>query len=319
MSTFLRVLAVLLVVTFCGAALPVVVDAVTGDPVEPDPAAQRPAYDAPPARRPAPTLTARPRVSSTPTATPAPRRTPSPAASAPSAPSAPSARSSDAGLPLAGVTVALDPGHQLGNRHFPSQVDAPVPAGGFDKPCNTTGTATDAGVPEATVTFELATAVRRRLVALGARVPMTRKTNSDALWGPCVDARGEFGQRVGARLMLSLHADGGPASGSGFHVIAPQARSPWTTDVAAPSLRLATTLRAALVAASFPRADYVAGGTGLDVRSDLGTLNLSDVPVAMVEIGNMRNRGDAARMISVTGQAAYADALVRGVRSYLRR
>ena len=68
-----------------------------------------------------------------------------------------------------------------------------------------------------------------------------------------------------------------------------------------------------------PRSNYTAGGTGLDIRSDLGTLNMSDVPVAMVEIGNMRNARDARRMTRAAGRARYADAVVRGIRTYLRR
>lgn len=46
------------------------------------------------------------------------------------------------GEPLAGRTIVIDPGHQLGNHNFPAQVNRQVPAGGFTKPCNTTGTAT---------------------------------------------------------------------------------------------------------------------------------------------------------------------------------
>ena len=68
-----------------------------------------------------------------------------------------------------------------------------------------------------------------------------------------------------------------------------------------------------------PRANYTAGGTGLDIRDDLGTLNMSDVPVAMIEIGNMRNARDARRMTRAAGRATYADAVVRGIRTYLRR
>jgi N-acetylmuramoyl-L-alanine amidase len=194
-----------------------------------------------------------------------------------------------------------------------------VQAGGFTKPCNTTGTATNSGVAESTVNFRLARAVKRRLEALGARVRMTRNTNTTRRWGPCVDARGRFGKRVGARLMVSLHADGASASGRGFHVIAPTRRKPWTSDIAAPSLRLAKLLRASLIRHHVPRANYLAGGSGLDVRSDLGTLNLSDVPVAMIEIGNMRNATDAHRMTSRAGTSRYAAAVVRGIRTYLRR
>lgn len=221
--------------------------------------------------------------------------------------------------PLHGLTIALDPGHQLGNSRFPRQINRLVPAGGFEKPCNTTGTATNSGVPEATVNFRLSRLVQRRLEALGARVRMTRNTNSLQRWGPCVDARGRFGRRVGARLMVSLHADGASSSAHGFHVIAPERRRPWTTDIATASLRLAKILRGSLVRHHVPRADYIAGGSGLDIRGDLGTLNLSDVPVAMIEIGNMRNARDAQRMTSAAGQRRYAAAVVQGIRTYLRR
>jgi N-acetylmuramoyl-L-alanine amidase len=221
--------------------------------------------------------------------------------------------------PLRSLTIALDPGHQLGNHNHPRAINAPVPAGGFTKPCNTTGTSTDGGVAEATVNFWLAKAVRKRLRSLGARVPMTRTVDSERRWGPCIDKRGEFGRRVGARLMVSLHADGAPAPDRGFHVIAPTRRAPWTTDIADASYRLATALRNGLTAAGVPRSNYIGGGSGLDVRSDLGTLNMSDVPVAMIEIGNMRNPGDAGLMTSARGLARYADAVVRGIRTFLGR
>jgi N-acetylmuramoyl-L-alanine amidase len=221
--------------------------------------------------------------------------------------------------PLRSLTIALDPGHQLGNHNHPRAINAPVPAGGFTKPCNTTGTSTDGGVAEATVNFWLAKAVRKRLRSLGARVPMTRTVDSERRWGPCIDKRGEFGRRVGARLMVSLHADGAPAPDRGFHVIAPTRRAPWTTDIADASYRLATALRNGLTAAGVPRSNYIGGGSGLDVRSDLGTLNMSDVPVAMIEIGNMRNPGDAGLMTSARGRARYAHAVVRGIRTFLGR
>lgn len=224
-----------------------------------------------------------------------------------------------AAAPLAGITIALDPGHQLGNHDHPRQISRLVPAGGFTKPCNTTGTATSGGYPEATFNFQVALLAAYRLRALGARVELTRTRNSEALWGPCVDYRGTFGKRVGARLEVSLHADGARRTARGFHVIAPTARYPWTTDIARPSLRLALALRAGLDARGIPRSSYLAGGTALVRRSDLGTLNLSDVPIAMVELGNMRNPGDARRMTSRTGRAAYAAAVVNGIRRYLGR
>jgi N-acetylmuramoyl-L-alanine amidase len=220
--------------------------------------------------------------------------------------------------PLAGRLVVLDPGHQLGNARHPRHINRLVSAGGFRKPCNTTGTSTAGGYPEATFTWKVTRLVQRRLERLGARVVLTRTTNSRDDWGPCVDVRGRAGNRVGADLKLSVHADGSFAAGArGFHVIAPTDRRPWTDDIFRASRRLAKEMRAALRARGFHRANYIAGGDGLDFRSDLGTLNLSDIPTVMVELGNMRHHGEARRMTSYRGRQAYAAALTRAVREFV--
>lgn len=224
-----------------------------------------------------------------------------------------------ASAPLAGSTIVIDPGHQLGNRNFPAQVNRPVPAGGFTKPCNTTGTATNGGYPEATFTWQVSRALRRALVAEGATVVLTRTSNREDRWGPCVDARGRAGNRIEADLKVSIHGDGSYAAGArGFHVIAPADRSPWTSDIHDASLELAFAVRTGMVASGFPVANYIAGGDGLDVRSDLGTLNLSDIPTVMVELGNMRNASEARVMTSAKGRGRYVDGLVAGVSRYLR-
>ncbi|UUZ57673.1 N-acetylmuramoyl-L-alanine amidase family protein [Nocardioides sp. B-3] len=148
---------------------------------------------------------------------------------------------------------------------------------------------------------------------------MTRTSNREDRWGPCVDARGRAGNRIHADLKVSVHGDGSYAAGArGFHVIAPADRSPWTSDIHRPSLRLAGAVRTGLLSSGFPVANYIAGGDGLDVRSDLGTLNLSDIPTVMVELGNMRNAGEAAVMTSARGRGRYADGLATGIRRFLR-
>lgn len=220
--------------------------------------------------------------------------------------------------PLAGRIVVIDPGHQLGNHNFPRQIDRLVPAGGFRKPCNTTGTATNAGYPEATFAWRVAKALKAQLVDLGATVRMTRHSNRQDRWGPCIDVRGRAGNAAPADLKISIHGDGSTAAGAhGFHVIRPPDRAPWTDDIWRPSRRLALDVRAALEDAGFVRSTYVGDGTGIDVRSDLGTLNLSDIPTVMVELGNMRARADARVMTSAAGQARYATALSQAVRSFL--
>lgn len=246
---------------------------------------------------------------------------PSPASVPPVAqrPLDPGARIVAEPLPLAGVRIGLDPGHQLGNARFTSKIQRLVEAGGFTKPCNTTGTETNSGYPEATLNFAVARSVQVRLERLGATVLMTRNVNSENVWGPCVDVRGRFGAKVGADLVVSLHADGAAGSGRGFHVITPTSRAPWTTDIADSSRRLAIALRTGFDQQGLVRSNYVNHGFGLVTRWDLATLNLSDVPVAMVEIGNMRNTWDARRMTSTAGRVRYAEAVVAGIRTYLKR
>lgn len=224
-----------------------------------------------------------------------------------------------ADLPLAGRLVVIDPGHQLGNSRHRADIAQPVPAGnGQTKPCNTTGTATNGGFPEATFTWRVARRLAERLRTLGAEVVLTRTTNSRADWGPCVDVRGRLGN-AGYRgwgrpadLKLSIHGDGSLSGGRGFHVIV--ASKP---DGRAASTAFGRRVRGALHGRGFRNATYTAGGRGLIHRSDLATLNLSEVPTAMVELGNMRSAADARVMTSAKGQRRYAAALATAVRRYL--
>jgi N-acetylmuramoyl-L-alanine amidase len=220
--------------------------------------------------------------------------------------------------PLAGRVVVIDPGHQLGNHRYPRQINRLVPAGGFKKPCNTTGTATDGGYPEATFTWQVSRLLKARLVGLGATVRLTRHSNREDRWGPCVDVRGRDGNKRPADLKISIHGDGSYTPGArGFHVIAPTDRRPWTHDIYRPSRRMALYTRAALRSVGLRVANYIAGGDGLDFRADLGTLNLSNIPTVMVELGNMRNPKDAHRMTSRSGRATYARGLALAVRRFL--
>jgi N-acetylmuramoyl-L-alanine amidase len=220
--------------------------------------------------------------------------------------------------PLTGTTVAIDPGHQLGNSAHTSQINRLVDAGGFRKACNTTGTATNGGYRESTLTLSVANALASRLRALGARVYLTRTVESWSLWGPCIDVRGRFGAKVHADLMISIHGDGAPSRYRGFFVIRPALRAGWTDDIYRRSITLQSKVRAGLDSVGLPRSNEYAGG--LSTRGDLGTLNWSNVPVVMVELGNMRNAADAARMTSArTRSDVYALGLARGVRGYLGR
>lgn len=220
--------------------------------------------------------------------------------------------------PLAGKVVVLDPGHQLGNSTHPRQAGRLVDAGGFMKACNTTGTATNDGFPEATFSWLVARSLKRQLTRKGATVHLTRRTNSYDDWGPCIDRRGRTGNRRHADAVVSIHGDGAAASTQGFFVIRPAGRKGWTDDIRRPSKRLATAVLRGLDKAGV-RISGSYGGDGMDVRGDLGTLNWSNRPIVMVELGNMRNATDARHMTTSSyRKKRYAHGLLLGLRRYLR-
>jgi N-acetylmuramoyl-L-alanine amidase len=230
----------------------------------------------------------------------------------------PATRTPPSSLPLEGVTISVDPGHNGGNFSNPEAINRLVPAGanGTTKPCNTTGTETDDGsLTEAQFNWDVAEDLVPRLERLGARVVLTRHSNDGV--GPCVDERAEIANHAGAAVALSIHADGNLAEGAhGFDVIHPSTAEMVAPVVAGPSLKLAEAERDALFAAGVPPANYV-GNDGLDERSDLAGLNLARVPAVLVELGNMREPEEAAQLEDPAYRHGLAKALAAGIVSFL--
>ncbi|WAL71603.1 N-acetylmuramoyl-L-alanine amidase [Kitasatospora sp. YST-16] len=242
------------------------------------------------------------------------------AAAAPpaSAAGAPAAPAEGAPRPLDGRTVLLDPGHNPGNAKHATEINRKVDIGNSRKECDTTGTETDAGYPEAEFTLDVVHRARRILQDRGAKVVLTQ--DGDRPWGPCIDERAGIGNDAKADAAVSVHGDGAPSSGSGFHVIVPGRVVDGAADTAPivdPSHRLGVLLRDAFKAGTGePYASYI-GKEGLDTRTDLGGLNLSKVPKVFIECGNMRNSGDAGRMSDPQWRQLAAQSLADALTSYL--
>ncbi|WP_413798971.1 N-acetylmuramoyl-L-alanine amidase [Streptomyces iranensis] len=247
---------------------------------------------------------------------------PSSGASAPSAPPAPSGKSGKPGTPgkpLKGKVVVIDPGHNSHNREHPSQIARLVDIGTGKKECDTTGTATNSGYPEASFTLDVARRARILLEARGATVRFTH--DGDRPYGPCVDERAEIGNKAHADAAVSVHADGAAAGERGFHVILPKSvrgGGADTSAITAPSRRLGERLRAEFAEAtgSAP-ARYIGDGSGLDVRGDLGGLNLSTVPKVFIECGNMRDSQDAAELTDSAWRERAAHGIAQGITDFL--
>jgi N-acetylmuramoyl-L-alanine amidase len=216
---------------------------------------------------------------------------------------------------LDGTVVAIDPGHNGDNGSHPAQINRLVDIGNGRKACDTAGAETASGYTESAYTLDMGLRVRRILKEEGAKVVMTRTTNDSV--GPCINVRAEIGNRAHADAAVSIHADGGPTSGRGFHVIYPASLPGLTAAIARPSRRLAVDLRAAYERGTgMPRSDYI-GHDGLNERSDLGGLNLSKVPKVFIETGNMNNATDAARLTDAGFRERAAKAIAAGIARFV--
>lgn len=213
---------------------------------------------------------------------------------------------------VAGATVFLDPGHNGVND---STLTQQVPNGrGGTKDCQTSGTSSDDGYPEHALNWDVVQRIQGILEGLGVHTALSRTSDSGV--GPCVDQRAAMANSVHPDAIVSVHADGGPAWGHGFHV---NYSAPPVYEVqSGPAINLAHTMRDAMVSAGFSESDYL-GTAGLFGRADLAGLNLAQFPAVLVEMGNMRNSADAAIMESADGRQKYAMAIADGVVNYLKQ
>ncbi len=217
------------------------------------------------------------------------------------------------GAPLAGKVVAIDPGHDGGNAGDPAFINMPVFNGRTEEACDTTGTATDSGYTEAQFNFNVAEYLAADLRAQGATVVLTRNSNTGV--GPCVTQRAAIGNDAHADAAVAIHADGGPPGGRGFTVLEPVGDGP-NDGVIAPSAVLGSDLRGSFLGTGEPVSDYD-GVDGIQLRDDLGGLNLTTVPKVFIECANMRNATDAALVVSPAWQERAASAIDNGITEFL--
>jgi N-acetylmuramoyl-L-alanine amidase len=211
---------------------------------------------------------------------------------------------------IAGRIVFLDPGHNGAND---ASINEQVTNGrGGTKECQTTGTSTDAGYPEHSFNWDVVLRIRAALTALGVRTAMSRG-NDNAL-GPCVDQRAAMANALQPDAIVSIHADGGPPDGKGFHVN--YSSPPLNAAQAGPAVRFAQVMRDQLVSAGLQPSTY-RGTNGLYGRADLAGLNLARYPSVLIELGNMKNTAESAVLASAGGRSRYAAAVTQGIATYL--
>ncbi len=152
---------------------------------------------------------------------------------------------------MAGKTVFLDPGHSGAND---ASLNRQVPNGrGGTKPCQTSGTAADDGYPEHSLNWDVTNRIRAELEGLGVHTELSRADDTSV--GPCIDARAAAANAAHPDAIVSIHADGGPAAGRGFHVN--YSSPPLNGAQSGPAVALAGDIRDSLVAAGIPPSSYL--------------------------------------------------------------
>ena len=215
---------------------------------------------------------------------------------------------------LAGRVIVVDPGH---NAVWTRALLRKVPAGnGRTKPCNSSGTSSNAGWGEHAYNWAQAAALVTELRNRGATVILTRPNDKGS--GPCVNVRADTANRNNADLIISIHADGSYTKGArGYHIIL-STTMVGGEKVEATSRALAKLIRTNLDRdTAMPRSTYIGKGTALSPRTDIATLNLSKHPGIMVEMGNMRSAADLKLLRSTTFRQQVAVALAQAAVSAL--
>jgi N-acetylmuramoyl-L-alanine amidase len=211
--------------------------------------------------------------------------------------------------------IVIDPGHNEGNSRHSAEINRQVDIGNGRKACDTTGTATNDGYSEASYNTDMANRVAALLRDRGVTVKLTRDPSTP--FGPCINERAAIGNNAHADAAISIHADGGPPDGRGFHVIRPLLVAGHNDGIIEPSKQLALDVRDAYRSATdVPYSTYL-GRDGLDARQDLGGLNLSTVPKVFIETGNMRNATDAALLEDAAFRQRIAEGIATGLLNFV--
>lgn len=239
-------------------------------------------------------------LSVAPTATAA---TPAPAQTTATA-TAPAPTETPAALPLSGVKVGIDPGHQLkANRE-----QEPVSPGSSEtKNKVSSGTAgVKSRVAEYIVNLDVSLMLRDELVKQGAEVYMTRETHD-------VDIsnieRAQMMNELGVDIVLRIHCNGSEdrsKEGIGLYI-----RN--TGTGADECLRAAEALLPAMLDATG------AVRSGIFKRDSYSGLNWSEVPSILVEMGYMSNPDEDLLLNDPEYQAKLVAGMVKGVADYMGR
>lgn len=207
-------------------------------------------------------------------------------------------------LPLSGLLIGIDPGHQA---HGNSDREPVAPGSSETKAKVSSGTqGVVSRVPEYETNLTVSLQLRDLLEAYGAEVHMTRETND-------VDIsnieRALIFNEANADLVLRIHCNGSTnsaAEGIGLYVTA-------TGQIAEESYAIAEVILDAMAAKTGADKD------GVFRRDTYSGLNWSEVPSMIVEMGFMSNPEEDLKLQDPEYQQKLVEGMVEGIAAYFGR
>lgn len=207
-------------------------------------------------------------------------------------------------LPLSGVKIGLDPGHQ---RKGNSGQEAAAPGSSTTKNKVTSGAdGKNTGTPEYQVNLEVALKLRDLLEENGAEVVMTHETADVDISN---QERAKMMNDAGVDLVLRLHCDGvDDSSVRGAMMLVPTGE--YAEGFEEQSRAAGESIFRAYLEATGAR------DRGVVARDDQTGFNWSTVPVCNIEMGCLSNGDEEALLVSDDYQNTCAQGLLNGIVNY---
>ncbi len=207
--------------------------------------------------------------------------------------------------------VAIDPGH-AGPDQDMSGEDPNGPGSDVMRARMTPGTKGVAtGLAEYELNLDVCLQLKKELLARGYRVLLTRETHDVSLSDI---ERCQMANEAGADIFIHIHGNTtDDASVKGALVTAPSYENPYVADHYNSSMKLADDLL-----------DTYCEVTGLDNRGiylsdNLTSINWSEVPVTILEMGYMSNEQDDRFMADPDNQKTMVEGIADGIDKYFAR
>ena len=207
-------------------------------------------------------------------------------------------------LPLAGVTIGINAGHQKHGNYGSEPLAPGSKKRKYKCASGTTGRKT--GTPEYKLTLQMALKLRDELQARGATVVMARETHNVNISNA---QRAKIFNKAGVDLAIHLHCNGGKVGVRGAQMYTVGARYT-SKEIASQSLRAGKLVLSAMCKAT------KAKKRGTSAATSFASLNYTKMPALLFEVGFLTDPTEERKLIKASYQQKIATGIADGMEDY---